>query len=143
MAIKEFLDRTTFSDKKSASDLYGNSIRKKLNFDVYGRKKVFDALVLSAPIFLQDADLSSGRSAEESGVMKKFAFKARILDNPSPHDYLPDPCKMNGDTAEEQAALIRVVALHTTFVSSDDYTRADASLPSVGDTVRVELEKNV
>lgn len=141
MAIKEFLDRTTFSDKKSASDLYGNSIRKKLNFDVYGRKKVFDALVLSAPIFLQDADLSSGRSAEESGVMKKFAFKARILDNPSPHDYLPDPCEI--ETAADSIRATKLINMHTTFISSDDYTRKPGALPKVGDVVRVRLEKNI
>ena len=50
---------------------------------------------------------------------------------------------MNGATPEEQKAIMRVVNLHTTFVSSDDYTRSSTGLPNVGDKVRVELEKNV
>tara|TARA_A100001515_G_scaffold142210_1_gene140523 strand:- start:1150 stop:2538 length:1389 start_codon:yes stop_codon:yes gene_type:complete len=148
MAVREFMNPTDFSQPDQAMDLYSNSVRRTLAFNAFEDKTIFEAIILSQPYFLVDAQVSGERvlpnvRTEDEGRLSKFAFKARILGNPSPHDYLPDPCKMNGDTAEEQAALIRVVALHTTFVSSDDYTRSDVALPNVGDTVRVELEKNV
>ena len=143
MAIKEFLDRTTFSDLKSASDLYGNTIRKGMGFSAYGDKTEFDAIVLSAPIFLLDADISSGRVGQsaEGGKMTKFGFKARIITSPSPHEYLPDPCDPNISANTEAAA--RIINMHTTFFSAADYTRTDNVMPKVGDLVRVRLSRNI
>ena len=73
--------------------------------------------------------------------MKKFGFKGRILDNPSPHDYLPDPC--DPATAEDSIRSTKIINMHTTFLSSDDYTRQPGSLPKIGDVVRVRLDKNI
>ena len=148
MPVREFLNATDFSRPEEAMDLYSNSVRRRMQYDSFGDKTVFEAIILSRPFYLVDAqitdegDVQTRRNTEE-GRLSKFAFKARILGNPSPHDYLPDPCKMNGATVEEQRAIMRVVNLHTTFVSSDDYTRSSEGLPNVGDKVRVELEKNV
>ena len=148
MPVREFLSATDFSRPNEAMDLYSNTIRRGVEYNSFGKKTIFEAIILSRPFYLVDAqitdegDVQTRRNTEE-GRLSKFAFKARIIGNPSPHDYLPDPCKMNGETEEEQSAIMRVVNLHTTFVSSDDYTRSSAGLPNVGDKVRVELEKNV
>ena len=148
MPVREFLNPTDFSQPDEAMDLYSNSVRRAMQFDTFNDQTIFEAIILSAPFFLVDAQITDEEAlpnvrAEGEGRLTKFAFKARILGNPSPHDYLPDPCKMNGDSSDEQRAQIRVVNLHTTFISSDDYTRSDISLPNVGDKVKVELEKNV
>tara|TARA_R100001163_G_C5051444_1_gene188245 strand:+ start:292 stop:1665 length:1374 start_codon:yes stop_codon:yes gene_type:complete len=144
MAIKDFLDKTSFSDRKSVMDLYSNGVRKAMKFNAYGDETVFEAIILSAPIYLIDADISNGNKAieaGESGKMSKFAFKARIITNPSPHDYLPDPCDAN--VASNPSKAVRLINLHTTFFSSDDYTRTSNLLPKVGDIVYVQLDENV
>jgi hypothetical protein len=149
MTIKDFIDPTLFSDPKGALDMYGNSLRQAMRFDVFDGKTVFEAIVLSKPIFLADAQLSSADSpfsqvSAEEGRLQKFSFKGRIIDSPSPHDFIPDPCNMN-DASDERSRkkIIRVANLHTTFISSDDYTRTNSTLPNVGDKVRVELTRNV
>jgi murein DD-endopeptidase MepM/ murein hydrolase activator NlpD len=147
---KDFLDPGMFSDAKSAIDLHHNFVRQRLRgFDAFGGRTIFEAIVLSKPIFLADAQLSSADSpfsqvSVEEGRMQKFSFKGRIVDSPSPHDFLPDPCNMN-DASDDKTKrkVIRVTNLHTTFISSDDYTRTNATLPNIGDKVRVELTKNV
>ena len=143
MAIKEFLDRTGFSSPKEVLDLYGNYIRSGFKFNAYGDQTDFDAIVLSAPIFLLDADLSTRRVAagSEGGKMDKFAFKARIISSPSPHDYLPDPC--DTDISENTIKAVRIINLHTTFFSRDDYTKSSNMIPKVGDVIRVRLKKNI
>jgi len=148
MAIKEFYDPTLFSDPKTAMDLYGNALRKTLEFNSFGTKRVFSAIVLTRPIFLADADITAAggggspfRPRKDMGRLTKFAFKGRILDHPSPHDYLPDPC--NPEITANTATTMRVINMHTTFISSDDYTKSDNYLPRLGDIVRVELTDNI
>ena len=107
MTIKDFIDPTLFSDPKGALDMYGNSLRQAMRFDVFDGKTVFEAIVLSKPIFLADAQLSSADSpfsqvSAEEGRLQKFSFKGRIIDSPSPHDFIPDPCNMN-DASDERS----------------------------------------
>ena len=93
---------------------------------------------------LLDADLTSNPASSTAvggGRMTKFAFKGRILDSPSPHDYLPDPC--DPDIASNSIKATRIINMHTTFFSSDDYTRTPGAMPKVGDVVRVQLDKNI
>ena len=148
MAIKEFLDSSMFSDPTSALDLVDNSVRRSMDFNVYGRKTIFQALVLTRPIFLADVTTEGtttvfGHASRDTGKLTKFAFKGRIIDAPSPHDYLPNPCDAAATTDAEKRGARRLVSLHTTFISSDDYTKSDNYLPEVGDIVLVELKKNV
>ena len=147
MAIKEFFDNSLFTDFRSARDLYGNSVRQALSFDVFGRKTMFQAIVLTKPIFLADVaegeDTLFGYATRDVGKLTKFSFKGRIIESPSPHSYLPNPCNARASTAAEKSEIRRLVTLHTTFISSDDYTKSDNYLPEVGDIVMVELTKNV
>lgn len=153
MPVRQFLSRTDFTNPDTALDLYGNSLRSAFSYDVYEGKTVFDAVVLTKPIFLVDAEI---RATEDSpgfqrtnaedpnaGRLNKFSFKARILpsDCPSPHGYLPDPCDIQ--VAEEYDDISKLYNLHTTFISSDDYTRSNSVVPKIGDIVRVELVKNI
>ena len=147
---KEFLDRTAFTDKHSALDLYSNSLRKSFEFDAYGNKTTFNAVVLTKPIFLADADTSQpppvfAQAPKDSARLAKFAFKARILtaEVPTPHQFLPNPC--NPTFAEEANVkyINQVINLHTTFISTDDYTKGDNYVPKTGDVVKVELTKNL
>ena len=151
MPVRQFLSRTDFTNPDTALDLYGNSLRSAFSYDVYEGKSVFDAVVLTRPLFLVDAeirpdDTSAGfvnQSAREAGRLDKFAFKARILpsDCPSPHAYIPDPCDIQ--VAEEYSDISKLYNLHTTFISSDDYTRSNSAVPKIGDIVRVELVRNI
>ena len=149
MGVKDFLDPSEFSDPKSALQFSQNAVRQAIRYDVFEGKTIFEAIVLTKPIFLVDAQIgaeSDGFSQISSteGRLAKFAFKGRIIDSPSPHDFLPDPCTMNApadDKAKEH--IIRVTNIHTTFISSDDYTKTNSTLPNVGDKVRVELVKNI
>jgi hypothetical protein len=145
MNVKDFLDLSTFTDKRQRMDLFANSIRSGLVFDVFRGKTMFDAQVLSTPIFLADAHLSDekdgGMPVPDQPKITKFAFKARILDSPSPHDYLPDPC--DETVAADIDIVTRVIGMHTTFFSGDDYTRTSNATPKVGDHVIVELKRNV
>tara|TARA_R100000008_G_C3585669_1_gene172050 strand:+ start:497 stop:1699 length:1203 start_codon:yes stop_codon:yes gene_type:complete len=147
MAIKEFLNRGDFTSPSEAKELYGNAVRKSLNFSQYDSENVFEAVVLSSPIYLVDADLSSGRvsrkktSEGEVAKMSKFAFKARIITSPSPHEYLPDPC--DPAVAEDAAQATRIINMHTTFISPDDYSRSSNTLPKIGDVIFVELDDNI
>ena len=74
-------------------------------------------------------------------TVSKFAFKARIIDDPSPHYYLPNPCELA--IADKPQKQLNRTFLHTTFISSDDYTESSSNLPNVGDLVKVRLTKNI
>ena len=65
-------------------------------------------------------------------------FKARILGNPSPHDYLPDPC--DASLALKQNEALKLINFHTTFISNTDFARDLQNPPKIGDTVEVRLE---
>lgn len=151
MPVRQFLNRTDFTNPDTALDLYGNSLRSAFAYDVYEGKTVFDAVVLTKPIFLVDAEIRPSDStpafvdttARAAGRLDKFSFKARLLadDAPSLHAYIPDPCDIQ--VAEKYSNLSGLYNLHTTFISSDDYTRSNTAVPKIGDIVRVELVKNI
>ena len=93
MPVREFLSATDFSRPNEAMDLYSNTIRRGVEYNSFGKKTIFEAIILSRPFYLVDAqitdegDVQTRRNTEE-GRLSKFAFKARIIGNPSPHDYL-------------------------------------------------------
>ena len=79
-----------------------------------------------------------GRSHDDGAtVVSRFQFKGRIVggDLPSPHHYLPDPCRL--DTSVNTQTTLDLISMHTTFISEVGYTGAK---PSIGDLVEVELE---
>ena len=146
-ALREFLDASSFTDNYTKWELQQKTISNALAWDVYGGRTEFTAKVLSPPINLSNADAecatgtASNREegqARRPAISNKFAFKARILGNPSPHDFLSDPCELS--TADDDQSAYRLISLHTTFLSGDDPSVEATSIPKVGDIVNIELE---
>jgi len=152
MANKNFLDWSTFTDASSGRELFNNSIRKGLHFDVYGTKKrfKFKARVLTNASYLtadgeaainQEAptnDQAAGSIANTT--FKSFRYQARITGSNSPHAFLPDPC--TATYSQKPAEAMRLIAMHTTFVSTFDLgaNSTAARLPVAGQIVEVELD---
>ena len=152
-SAREFLDMSSFTDNTSKWELRRKRLSNALAWDVYGGKTEFVAKVLTPPINLSNADAAAAdgsgtRTADEiqaagtrvPAISNKFAFKARILGNPSPHDFIGDPCELS--TADDANKAYRLIALHTTFLSGDDPSVEATTVPKVGDFVNVELSIN-
>ena len=142
MAIKDNIDFSTFSDPLAAFDLFSNSIRRSFTYDSYGNKTRFTAVVLSNPIPISPADLQYFKvdaKVPSDKKVSKFVYRARILGENSPHQFLPNPC----DTtyASDVDAALQIVAMHTLFVSTVE-EGVGKSLPRLNSTVEVELTKN-
>jgi len=82
---KDFLDPGLFSDAISAIDLHNNMVRQRLRgFDAFGGRTVFEAIVLSKPIFLADAQTGaesstfSQASVEEGRLACKRAMALEL-----------------------------------------------------------------
>lgn len=136
-----------FTDSVGARELKANARRESLSYDAYGAQLDFDVVVLAKPIPLNgnDATLIFGTAANQgpntgqSGMVEgSIAFKGRIVGGPylSPHLPLPDPCNL--PEATDQAAAAKIIAMHTTFISTQGSIQQGA-FPQVGDRVRVSL----
>ena len=141
MAIKDNIDFSTFTDSSTASDLYSNSIRRAFSYDSYGNKTKFTAVVLTNPIPVNPNDMRyfTGTSSKSSKKFDRFVYRARIIGNNSPHDFLPDPCDLTYAIDPDQA--LKVIEMHTLFISDTEFGSAE-SLPRINTVVEVELEKN-
>lgn len=149
MAIKEKIDFSTFTDRRSSKDLYANSVRKGLKYDAFGGQTKFQAIVISDPIPFSPQDLQFFTG--DTGKLKKilnninntttqFSYRARIIGDNSPHSFLPDPC--DSTYASDSEAALKIIAMHTLFVSNEEGGAAN-SVPRLGSKVEVELTKNV
>ena len=127
-----------FTEAGQALDLYGNAIRQSIATDVYKNTYTFSVVVLTKPLPMSQDGIS----------VSGFKFKGRILDPetmrdqdgssvikgpPSPHRFLPDPCKLS--TAVNAAQAIKIIALHTEFAGP-----AEGQIPNPGDEVIVQLQ---
>jgi len=141
--VKDFLYQELFATTSEAMELFSRSLGKAAKFDAFGGRTIFTAVVLTKPVVLEYADLTKPPAGgiQVAGAIGKFAFKARIIGDPSPHGYLPDPC-LPALASKPQKQLNRIM-LHTTFISADNYGDLNSSMPGVGDLVSVELKKNV
>tara|TARA_R110002110_G_scaffold42638_3_gene133678 strand:- start:545 stop:1648 length:1104 start_codon:yes stop_codon:yes gene_type:complete len=139
MSYKEKHDWSTYSDPDTAMGIYGNTIRKGLSGDGYNAKTHFKAVALSDMFPLsanQYMAIDGGSTGGADNSAQRYAFKARIIGENSPHSFLPDPC--DPAFSSDNAGIYKVIAMHTTFISSemnsgDNVTR--------GDVVVVELNK--
>ena len=159
---KSFIDWTDFSTSPEAVELLSNSIRKGMDFDSYGGKTVFKAIMLSPCVQITDTEAKSYGAAfkqEVTSVGRKFKFKARIVEKNSPHSFIPNPCdlstndvghklkkenKMPGTTFNTDVEPLEInpqslVALHTdVFMMQDGHIQP----PSMGDIIEIQLKKN-
>ena len=135
MALKNLLDFSDFIAPDEALDLMSQAIRKAFDYDSYAGKNEFVAVVLSNPIPFDTADMKVFTSTDVNnsfdpvydflGINKaprrisKFSFRARILGENSPHEFLPDPC--DPAYAADNAKILKIIAMHTLFMSTEDY----------------------
>ncbi len=141
---KQYIDWTDFSNETEAVDLLSNAIRKGVDFDSYGDKRVFKAIVLSPTIQITDTEAQAYGNAfkqEISAVGRKFKFKARIVEENSPHSFIPNPCDMARNDATEESAINpeSLVAMHTDVLM---FHEGHINPPGMGDIVEIELKKN-
>ena len=141
-SLKEIIDYSTFTDPKTSHDLYSNSIRRGFEFDAYGDRDTFQAVVLTNPIPTdpKQINLFTGDQPDGSEKISQFTYRARIVGVNSPHDFLPDPCDSTYTDDPVQAE--KLIAMHTLFVSKEE-DGVGNSLPRKGSTVEVKLTKNV
>jgi len=143
MSLKDNIDFSTFTDLGTAFDLYSNSIRKAFQYDSYGNKTKFQAVVLTNPIPTSPRDLSfftgTSDSSTQSSKISQFVYRARIIGENSPHEFLPDPC--NPTFAGNETKALKIIEMHTLFISNIEFGSAE-SLPKINSIVEVELEKN-
>ena len=137
MSNKEKHDWTTFTDKTTSMDLIGKSFRKGMSYDSYSGKTKFMAVALSDmfPLSANQAMAIDGGSTGGDTSNGRFAFKARIIGENSPHSFLPDPC--DPAYASSTEITYKIVAMHTTFISSN---LLEGQAVTRGDIVIVELE---
>ena len=143
MAIKDNVDFSSFSTPEEGFQLFGNSIRKGFEYDSYGNRTTFSAVVLSNPLPISPEDVKffAGTATEQSSSNKidKFVYRGRIIGQNSPHEFLPDPC--NVTFAANPAQALNIIAMHTLFISNVDEGDA-GTLPRINSIVQVELTKN-
>ena len=140
MPIKTFLDWSDFTEDVSAFGLIRESCRATHEFDAFGDRRKFKAIALT-PAFELSATEAVGLGGMTIGsAVAKFSFKARIIDDHSPHSFLPDPCNLSN--ADNTQAALDVIQQHTTFISFSDPKTGHALKPQMGDVVQVELTKD-
>jgi hypothetical protein len=143
MAIKDNVDFSSFSTPEEGFQLFGNSIRKGFEYNSYGDRTKFNAIVLSNPLPINPDDLkyfTNSSNATPTKKTNKFVYRARIIGDNSPHQFLPDPCDITYAVDQQQA--LKVIAMHTLFVSNVE-DGVGMSLPTINSVVEVELTKNV
>jgi murein DD-endopeptidase MepM/ murein hydrolase activator NlpD len=139
MSIKEKHDWSTYSDRDSALDIYGNTIRQGLAGDSYNAKTRFKAVALTDMFPLnanQAMAIDGGSTGGGANNNQRYAFKARIIGANSPHSFLPDPCDPAFSPDDNEA--YRAIVLHTTFISNEASSGDNVTR---GDIVVVELNK--
>ena len=134
---KTYFEKGDVSNSTSALDAYGQTVNQGFNtfiYDEYGNIKTeFRAQVLSRPILLSGRERGGG---QEQGA--KFMYKGRISDEPSPHEWIRDPC--DPSTALNEKEVLEVISWHTTFISNTDLGHLGYDIPKIGDSVNVRLE---
>jgi len=145
MDILKFLDQSAYTDSLSRFDLVQKAIHEGIKWNKFRGKTSFRAKVLTMPVRLAGVDTTPLVGEAEGGQVakkgNKIAFKGRILGDPSPHDWLIDPCDLDATT--DPGLVLRMTALHTTFESANDIVVSESTMPKMGDIVNIELTPNV
>jgi len=145
---KTSINPDNLTDVQGAKELEAHAIRKALSYDAYGSQTEFDVIVLTKPVPMATSDaakvfrgtpkFSADETAANFGSLEgSIAFRGRIVGNGfiSPHASLPDPCNL--DMSTSAAAAVKVINLHTQFMSVPGY---NGRIPQLGDTVKVKLQ---
>ena len=136
MSNKEKHDWSTFSDPETAIGMYGHTIRKMLagasggpcNDNPFTAIALSDMFPLSANQYMA---IDGGATQGTDNTSQRYAFKARIIGENSPHSFLPNPC--DPSISSDPDRTYKAIAMHTTFISGeisveDSVTRGDEVL---------------
>ncbi len=134
------IDWSRFVDNTSALDLLKNSIGKSIDYNFYANRTNFKVVALSPSIPLsavESAALPGGSKTDDRPVIGKYIIKGRIIDENSPHSWIPDPCRLDkGDDAQEALDLVMA---HTTFIVYGDPKAAMRAPIKPGDVFLAEM----
>lgn len=164
MAItKNPIDYSDFVSPQEANKLTADSIRKTFEYDSYGGRNSFIALVLNNPVPVGAIDASTEIGAASPRVadvvsdftglqaterhIGKIVFRARILGPNSPHAFIPNPCDSKefaqetlGDEFDE--VRMKLISMHTAFYTTEDFAQSSGRRPPVaGEYVEVFLDR--
>jgi len=131
------IDWSVLTDPKEAINLI---FKQDDTYDAYQNNNIFQAVVLTPGQKLsyhESAALQNSFKDREAGSQMpagptRIGFRARILGPNSPHNFLPEP--QNPDFAEDPEATARIIALHTTFI-----TTTGGNMPKPDDVWNVSL----
>jgi hypothetical protein len=140
MSKRKFISLEDFSLPSQAVDLVKESVREGIEFDAFGDRQTFTAMALTEAVVLTKVEASGYGAATDGlnlGTGLRHKFKARILDEDSPHLFLPDPCALaeSGDGPGTMSAIAR----HTDFIQIN----VQGNKVSAGDIVEVTMRKNI
>jgi len=125
-----------FTAGESALDLLGNAIRAALSGDVFEGKTRFMARALEDAYVLTATQARGiNNSSTTGGTGESYAFRARIIGENSPHEFIPDPC--DPAYATDKQYVNQLISMHTLFINSNQVSSQDVTR---GDMVAVELE---
>jgi hypothetical protein len=132
----DLYDPSIFTAGDAALDLLGNAIRKAMATNIFGGKTKFVARALEDEYTLNALEARGvANSSTEGGRGESVAFRARIIGEHSPHDFIPDPC--DPAIAVDKQHVSQLISMHTLFVDSDQTERDPVTR---GDIVYVELD---
>ena len=163
------LDQSTFTSTEQCTDLFGNAIRKTLDYSVYGNTTVFTAKVLTPPIRIGESVssgfMNSGLAKKLLGLLGSIVNKVTDKDGNEQSKTVTTPVNLAADKFVVRARIddknsphsflpdpcneafalnpheaAKLIALHTIFVSTAE--TAELSI-KVGDIIKVRLEKFV
>ena len=137
---RDYVDWTEFDSPLASLDLVKNSIKESIEYDAYGKKKNFKAIVLNNAKRIDSVEAKAlGIPGKDAMTFQSpaFKFKIRIVEANSPHLLLPDPCNLaiNSDRRFVES----IIELHTDVVF---FRTGTAQPPGAGDLVEVKLKKN-
>jgi hypothetical protein len=137
---RDYVDWTEFDSPLASLDLVKNSIKESIEYDAYGKKKNFKAIVLTPAKRIDRIEAKAlGVPAKENMTFQSpaFKFKIRIVEDNSPHILLPDPCNLaiNADRRFVES----IIELHTDVVF---FRTNGLQPPGAGDLIEVKLKKN-
>lgn len=135
------IDWSRFTDNRSAIDLLKNSIGKSIDYNFFNNRTNFKVVALSPSIPLSTADAAAlpGGSAvtTEGGEVSKYIIKGRIIDENSPHSWIPDPCDWSAGDGQE---VMDLIVAHTTYIVYGD-PKASMRVPvKPGDIFLAEMQ---
>ena len=136
------IDWSIFTDPRNSFDLLRKAAVDTLVEDPTKNKTKFKAVVLNTPAPIADNEVhffgDLYTPSGETDLNQDLVFKARIIEEPSPHAFLPNPCDINYiNNIDSPEDVLRIINAHTTFYAQG----ATKNSLKPGDIVLVELEK--